>query len=67
MDLGLHIFVQLSKDVYEERDKVVYKAEVTLNRSGAKLSSTAVLIIVFYEMEMVVQLVKKTPYSVGAV
>jgi hypothetical protein len=48
MDLGLHIFVRLSEDVYEEGDKILYKAEVTLNRSGAKLSSSAVLIRLIY-------------------
>jgi len=31
MDLGLHSFVRLSEDVYEESDKLLYKAEVTLN------------------------------------
>lgn len=31
MDLGLQIFVRLSEDIYEESDKLLYKAEVTLN------------------------------------
>jgi hypothetical protein len=44
MDLGLHIFVRLSEDFYEESDKILYKAEVTLNRSGAKSSPSAILI-----------------------
>lgn len=48
MDLVLHIFVRLSEAVYEESDKLLYKAEVTPKRSGAKLSSSAVLIQVIY-------------------
>jgi hypothetical protein len=41
-------FCTIWEDVYEESDKILYKAEVTLNRFGAKSSSSAVLIRVIY-------------------